>query len=231
MPEHRGFSSYFGYLNGGEDYYWHDDGGGGPQGNRSVPSEPTGQCKRYTCSLTHSGTAHDATAKSDPRLYVSRFRDLWDSATPNGPADDPAYYPRYSTFLFAEKAVAVIGAHHLQNQQRATPTPLFLYLPFQAAHSPMQVPEEFQRQYPWYKPCQQFRSAHGTFRENKGYDCAPPAGGVSGASTQYCACSRLVIAAQVTALDSAIRNVTAKLNSTGLWDNTVLVFSGDNVRG
>ena len=89
-----------------------------------MPSEPVGQCKQY--------------------------RDLWDSTTANGPADDPAYYPRYSTFLFAEKAVAIIGAH----AARAKPLPLFLFLPFQAAHSPMEVPEEFQRQYPWYQPCQ-----------------------------------------------------------------------------
>lgn len=150
-----------------------------------------------------------------------RYRDLWDSTTANGPADDPAYFPRYSTFLFAEKAVEIISAHEPSK-------PLFLYLPFQAAHSPMQVPEEFQRQYPWYGPCQKFRSASGTFHENKNYNCAAPAGGLSGGGTQHCACNRLVIAAQVTALDSAILNVTRTLKSTGLWNRTVFAFSGDN---
>ena len=58
------------------------------------------------------------------------------------------------------------------------------YLPFQAAHSPMQVPEEFQRQYSWYEPCQKFRSTAGSFGENKNYNCAPPVGGLSGAGTQ-----------------------------------------------
>ena len=35
---------YGSYLNGGEDYYWHDQGSG--QGNRSVPTAPAGQCKQ-----------------------------------------------------------------------------------------------------------------------------------------------------------------------------------------
>ena len=75
---------------------------------------------------------------------------------------------------------------------------------------------------------QNFRSQGGTFGENKFYNCAAPSGGLSGAGTQHCACNRLVIAAQVTALDSAIANITAKLKATGLWANTVFAFSGDN---
>ena len=68
-------------LNGGEDYFWHDSGGQ----NRSAPIDPEGDCKQY--------------------------RDLWDSTTATGAADDPAYFPRYSTFLFAEKAIDVIEQH------------------------------------------------------------------------------------------------------------------------
>jgi arylsulfatase A-like enzyme len=197
LPESRGFASYFGYLNGGEDYYWHDSGGGG--GNRSISPDPEGDCSHY--------------------------RDLWDSSTASGAAADSAYFPRYSTFLFAEKATRIIE-DHVANPATAT-APLFLYLPFQAAHSPMQVPEEFQRLYPAHEPCQRYRSPSGTFGENKNYACEAAASGRP-AHTQLCACNRMVIAAQVTALDSAIGNITNSLRSTGLWDNCVFVFSGDN---
>ena len=87
----------------------------------------------------------------------------------------------------------------------------------------MQVPEEFQQLYPAYEPCQSFRSTSGTFGENKNYRCAGPP-----THTATCACNRMVIAAQVTALDSAIGNITASLRENGMWSSTVLVFSGDN---
>jgi arylsulfatase A-like enzyme len=47
----------------------------------------------------------------------------------------------YSTFLFAERAQEIIGTHDVEK-------PLFLYLPFQAVHSPIQVPERFENGYP-----------------------------------------------------------------------------------
>ena len=90
------------------------------------------------------------------------------------------------------------------------------------------MPEIFQQQYAWYKPCQKFRSNSGTYGENRNYNCAKPAGGLSGTGTQHCACNRLVIASQVTALDSAIANITAALKVNQLWPWTVFVFSGDN---
>ncbi|XP_064623534.1 arylsulfatase B-like [Lineus longissimus] len=48
----------------------------------------------------------------------------------------------YSTFLFAKRARQIITNHD-------TGKPLFLYLPFQAVHSPVQVPERFE--YPYHK--------------------------------------------------------------------------------
>ena len=37
-----------------------------------------------------------------------------------------------------------------------------------------------------------------------------------------------MVKAQVSALDEALGNVTAALRTAGMWDNTVLVFMGDN---
>lgn len=55
--------------------------------------------------------------------------------------DDRACYDQgYSTFLLAEEAVRLIRRHDPQE-------PLFLYLPFNAVHSPHQVPEKYSAPY------------------------------------------------------------------------------------
>lgn len=60
------------------------------------------------------------------------YRDFWDS-TKDGPASDADLFPRYSTYVFAERAVKVIEEHD------ASAGPLFLYLAVQSAHSPLEV--------------------------------------------------------------------------------------------
>ena len=47
----------------------------------------------------------------------------------------------YSTTVFSEEAVRVVGAHDPSRQ------PLFLYLAFQGVHSPAQVPPAYEQQY------------------------------------------------------------------------------------
>ncbi|XP_053381274.1 arylsulfatase B-like [Mercenaria mercenaria] len=56
------------------------------------------------------------------------------------PADMKKYKGLYSTHLFADKVIDIIEKH--DNSK-----PLFVYLPFQAVHAPLQVPEEYMRQY------------------------------------------------------------------------------------
>ncbi|XP_052789577.1 arylsulfatase B-like [Mya arenaria] len=51
-----------------------------------------------------------------------------------------AYNGTYSTTLFAEKAIDVINNHDEDK-------PLFLYVPFQAVHAPMEVPEKYMEPY------------------------------------------------------------------------------------
>lgn len=53
------------------------------------------------------------------------------------------YAGQYSTHLFAEKAVEIISRHSHSEDNK----PLFLYLPFQAVHAPLQVPEAYMEPY------------------------------------------------------------------------------------
>ncbi|XP_033642366.1 arylsulfatase B-like [Asterias rubens] len=54
----------------------------------------------------------------------------------------PAYQDKgnYSTFLFAERAQRILESHDPKK-------PFFMYLPFQAVHGPLQVPEQYLQQY------------------------------------------------------------------------------------
>ncbi|KAL4220260.1 hypothetical protein ACF0H5_020667 [Mactra antiquata] len=55
-------------------------------------------------------------------------------------ADMAKYKGRYSTHLFAEKAINIINNHHGKN-------PLFLVVSFTAPHEPLQVPEKYKLMY------------------------------------------------------------------------------------
>ncbi|XP_038067304.1 arylsulfatase B-like [Patiria miniata] len=88
-PTRRGFDSYFGYLQGSEDYYTHSVAGG------------------------------------------LDLRDNEDSVW--------NYTGSYSTTLFTQRAQELLRRHSSQTPD----TPLFLYLPYQAVHEPLEVPEQY----------------------------------------------------------------------------------------
>ncbi|XP_077999882.1 arylsulfatase B-like [Glandiceps talaboti] len=98
------------------------------------------------------------------------------------------YAGKYSTHVFAEEAQRIIENHDNSN-------PLFLYLSFQAVHTPLQVPSRYSDLYKDLIP------------DNE---------------------ERRIYAGMTTCMDEAIGNVTRTLQQTGLWENTVLIFSTDN---
>lgn len=173
LPERRGFDSFFGFLNGGEDHFLHSG---------SVLS----------CHATYT--------------------DLWDSEK-GGPAANESYFPLYSTYLYGDKAVKVIQNHDPVK-------PLFLYVAFQSAHSPFQVPHEYVARY----PDSEERCPWSSYKDRAGFPCTGPAGSPGKA----CFCGRLVISAMVTALDDAVGRIKQALQDKQMWNNTLVVFSGDN---
>ncbi|CAH1277493.1 ARSJ [Branchiostoma lanceolatum] len=134
--------------------------------------------------------------------YLTGGEDYWTHRRPNLYAKDLTAYHgldlrdqdlpvldqngTYSTNLFAHKAIEII-LNHQQNK------PMFLYLPFQAVHSPIEAPKEY---------IEKYKNAKNTLVR--------------------------IYAAMVTAMDEAIGNVTNALIKTGMWNNTVLIFSTDN---
>ena len=96
----------------------------------------------------------------------------------------------YSTHIFTREAINVIKRYSQSRRQQ----PLFLYLAFQAVHSPDQVPRYYLNLY-----------------DNKNWTMM-----------------RKTYAAMLTAADEGIANVTKALQATGLWNNTLVVFTTDN---
>lgn len=91
----------------------------------------------------------------------------------------------YSTHLVAREACRLIT-------EKNKTKPMFLYVPFNGVHSPMQVPDSYLQPYP----------------------------GMSG--------PRQKLAGMLAAVDEAIGQIVHSLETAGLRENTLIVFSSDN---
>lgn len=124
---------------------------------------------------------------------------LWDTTT-------------YDAYQYAQRAVDLVNAHDKSK-------PFFLYWAPHKVHSPIQAPDEFLKHYPLDPDgtCQSAPEHCG----NRGYG---PCG-----CNFMCYCNRRIIRGMVTAVDSMLTNLTVALKGRGMWENTYLVFLGDNV--
>eukprot|EP00730_Choanoeca_flexa_P014682 TRINITY_DN6510_c0_g1_i3.p2 TRINITY_DN6510_c0_g1~~TRINITY_DN6510_c0_g1_i3.p2 ORF type:complete len:262 (+),score=22.85 TRINITY_DN6510_c0_g1_i3:59-844(+) len=102
VPTSRGFSTFLGYLGGGEDYYTHQSSG---------------------------------------------FLDFSD-----GNGCRPDYVGNYSTHVFANRTIDIIQNHNDDKQ-------LFLYLPFQSVHAPLEAPARYHSVHDMRFPSERVRSS------------------------------------------------------------------------
>lgn len=96
-----------------------------------------GSCK-WECTPTYRGF--------DSFLgYYNGAEDYYNKTIANGfdfrDGKDPVKNDTYSAFIYAERAQKIISTHNKSQ-------PLFLYLPFQNVHNPIEVPKKYEDLYP-----------------------------------------------------------------------------------
>lgn len=126
------------------------------------------------------------------------------------------------SYLYTNEAVRIINSHNASQ-------PLFLYLPFQVTHNPLEAPAEYIHPVPqdprrWHWETQFF------FFPRKGKACLS----LSPVAKTFLFLNglgllqegvRAKMNAMVTMLDQGVQNVTEALKANNLWDNTLVVFS------
>lgn len=151
-PTFRGYSSFYGFYGGGQDYFTHG-------GDKALDFHlEIGE----RCGLNCSQPQFEAIGQ-------------------------------YSTTLFTSRAVKVVGDHD-------PAVPLFLYLAYQAVHSPSEVPSAYSDR----------------------YDGGPPY------NTKITDSHRKIFAGMLTCMDEGIGNVTAALSAKDMLDDTLIIFTSDN---
>jgi len=126
LPTERGFDSFFGFLNGKEHHYIHTECTDGQELiENSIQNLKLKKLNKYNTT-------------------VEKYGNLWcglDLRQNKDPAEN--YSGQYSTHLYTQKATDVIRNHASKEAAK----PLFLYLSYQANHSPLMVPESYSTQY------------------------------------------------------------------------------------
>jgi len=188
LPTARGFDTHFGYWSGDESYYTHI-----PQAHTSaydITMAAVNVSAPHGMSLTSQAIQVSSASPSHNRRLLHRPSPLCTRPQTNG---------TYSTYLYANAAVDIIGTHAAANRDRAARSlaaqPLFLYLAFQNVHWPLEAPAEY---------VQRFANTTG------------------GNTARQLVCAMMAI------LDDAIGNVTAALKAAGMLEDTLIVFTSDN---
>ncbi len=126
----------------------------------------------------------------------------------------------YSTDLLAREAVRVIA-------ERDPEKPLFLYVPFNAPHSPLQAPAGLVSRYATISSEPNLR-AHAEFIEGVATRLEVPVEEAAGILDPSGDAPRAVFAAMVHSMDVAIGKILAALETAGIAEDTLVLFLSDN---
>ncbi|ESO86974.1 hypothetical protein LOTGIDRAFT_235167 [Lottia gigantea] len=132
-------------------------------------------------------------AAEDYYKHVSGgFYDLHDGLKPA-----IQYNGTYSTYVFTNRIIDIVNQHD-------TNTPLFMYLPFQNVHAPIEVPKYYEDMYP-----------HVGNLGRRRFSETP----------RIC---YIYLKGMVTILDEALGNITDRLKERGMFEDTLILFTADN---
>lgn len=140
-PTSRGFDTFYGYYTGSEDYYHHtrtcvfgEEGNKHSNGTTSTStttSTTPAPCNDIKCAFSLGGQKEPVIDEKKGPGYL----DLRDNTEPERNQSGV-----YSTYVFASQVEKLLA-------NREPEVPMFLYLPFQSVHSPLQVPEKYKKPY------------------------------------------------------------------------------------
>ena len=136
-------------------------------------------------------------------------KDLWRD---DGPAREEVAAGGYEEEVFLKEALRVLDAH----STRADEQPLLLFYSAHVAHCPLQVPEPKLREFA--------ALTRGTDEAR----CAAQTAHVFPGSTAADLACRAQYSAMANILDDTVGAIVDKLKAAGMWEDTLLVLSGDN---
>ena len=126
----------------------------------------------------------------------------------------------YTTDLLGDEAVRIIAG-------RDPERPLFLYVPFNAPHSPMQAPAELVSHYSAISSEENLR-AHAAFIEGVARRLGMSHEEAARILDPAGQAPRAVFAAMVHSMDLAVGKILSALDAAGIADDTLVLFASDN---
>ena len=126
----------------------------------------------------------------------------------------------YSTDLVGKEAARIID-------ERDPDKPLFLYVPFNAPHSPMQAPKELVDRYSEISSGENL-AAHAAFIQSVADRLGVPVEEAAGILDPPGEAPRAIFAAMVHSMDVAIGRILSALDRAGIAEDTIVLFLSDN---